>query len=112
MNIFGIVDDMSEKAMEKMFLQLIDGLNREDLDMAVKENLSLLDQTALCNPRALSMAERLAKRFSGQEHLLTTENVLKWIKEKRYELYFGIISNPKARKWFESQIREFREFLF
>ena len=98
--------------MERFFLQLLEPFDRDDLDGAVESDVSLLDETLKGNPRALVVAERLAGRFRGQANLLTVENVLKWVKEKRYELYFAFISNPKARAWIERQVREFRMYLF
>jgi len=110
--MFDFINGASEAVLERFFLQLLDGFDREDMDEAVRNDVSLLDETAKHNPRALAVAERAAQRFGGQSHLLTTNNVLKWIKTKRYELYFGIVSDPKARKWLDRQISEFRAYLF
>ena len=110
--MFDFIDKTAEKFIERFFLGLIEPFDREDLEEAVKNNTSLLDETVKYNPGALALAENMAKRFNGCSQHLTTSNVLEWIKNKRYELYFGIISNPKAKSWLDSQIREFKTYLF
>jgi two-component SAPR family response regulator len=110
--MFDIIDKAAEKFIEKFFLGLIDPFDREELEQAIKDDVNLLDETMKFNPGALALAENMAKRFNGQARLLTTENVLKWIKEKRYELYFAFVSDKKTYRWLDRQIKEFKEFLF
>ena len=110
--MFDIIDSASEAILERFFLQVMKPFDREDMDDAIKNNVSLLDETVKGNPKALAIAEGAAKRFRGQAHMLTTENVLGWLKDKRYELYFGIVSDPKAKRWMNRQISEFKAYLF
>ena len=110
--MFDFINGASEAVLERFFLQLLNPFDREDLDEAVRNDVSLLDETVKGNPKSLAIAEGAAKRFRGQAHMLTTENVLGWLKEKRYELYFAFISDPRARAWIDRQISEFREYLF
>ena len=110
--MFDIIDEAGEAVFERLFLQLLDQFDREDLDDAVRRDVSLLDETVEGNPRALAVAEVAAKRFRGHAHLLTTDNVLSWLKKKRYELYFAFMSDPKARAWLMRQVDEFRLYLF
>ncbi|MHA1852557.1 MAG: hypothetical protein ACTSUF_03510 [Candidatus Heimdallarchaeaceae archaeon] len=110
--MFDVLNKTAEKFIEKFFLNLIEPFDREDLEIAVKNNISLLDETAKYNPGALALGENLAKRFNGCSHLLTTENVLKWIKDKRYELYFCFVSDKKAYDWLDRQVKEFKTYLF
>lgn len=110
--MFDMINNASEAVLERFFLQLLDGFDREDLDEAVKSDVSLLDETVRHKPKALAVAEGAARRFRGQAHMVTPENVLQWLKAKRYELYFAFISDPKARAWLDRNIREFRAYLF
>ena len=110
--MFDLVNSASEAVLEKFFIQILDPFDREDLDEAVEADVSLLDETAKDNPGALTMAEGAAKRFRGQAHILTIENVLMWTKSKRYELYFAFVSDKKAYNWLDRQISEFRAYLF
>ena len=110
--MFDFINDAGDAVFERFFLQLLDGFDREDLDDAIRNDVSLLDETAKYNPKALAVAEGAAKRFRSQIQLLTTMNVLGWLKEKRYELYFAFISDQKSRVWLERQISEFRTYLW
>jgi len=110
--MFDIIDKTAEKFMERVFLGVIEPFDREDLEQAVKDDVNLLDETMKYNPKSLAMAENMARRFNGQARLLTTENVLEWIKDKRYELYFFFVSDLKAKVWLDRQVSEFRTYLF
>lgn len=110
--MFDIINNVSEAFLERLFLRIMEPFDREDLDEAIRSDVSLLDEAVKGSPKDLAMAENAAQRFRGQAHLLTTENVLGWMKDKRYELYFGIISDPKARAWLNRNVHEFREYLF
>lgn len=110
--MFDAINKVAEKFMERFFLNLLKPFDREDLDEAVKSNINLMDETMKYNPGALALGENMAKRFNGQSRLLTTDNVLKWIKDKRYELYFAFISDQKAKIWLDTQVNEFKDFLF
>jgi len=110
--MFGFIDKAAERVVEKFFLDALKPFDVEDLKEAVKNNVSLLDEAAKYNSGSLSFAENMAKQFGGQSQLLTTDNVLEWIKEKRHELYFTFISDRKARNWLDRNIKEFKEFLF
>jgi len=110
--MFDFLNGAGERVVERFFLKLIDPFDREDLEDAVRRDVSLLDETAAANPGLLSKAEALARRFRGQRGLLTVENIIEWMKDRRPELYFYLASDPAAHAWIDRQIREFRDFLF
>jgi len=110
--MFSIFDKIGEKAVEKIFLGMLEEFTIKDLDAAVANNVNLLDETAKCRPSALALAERLAKQFQGQEKHLNTENVMKWIREKRFDFYMSIMKDRKRYIWLDRQVKEIRAFLF
>jgi hypothetical protein len=109
---FDILDKAGEKTVERIFLSLLEEFKAEDIDTAVKEDISLLDNTANFRPKTLALAERLAKQFNGQQKHLTFDNVMLWLSEKREDFYFRIRFNMEAQKWLERQIKEIKEFLW
>ena len=105
-------DRLGKEVIEKFFISMIEELTIKDLELAVNENISLLSQAHLCNPRGLSFAEKMAKQFNGQKDLLTLENVLVWTKERREDLYWRFINDLAARSWLDSQVAQFKSFLW
>jgi hypothetical protein len=106
------IDNIAEKFIQNFFLNTIKPFGVLELKTAVSDNISLLDEAIKHNPGSISLAAKIAKQFSGQSNLLTTENVLKWISDKRNDLYFAFICNRNSYLWLDRNVREFREFLF
>ena len=107
-----LIDRATEKFMEKFFLSMISPFSVEDLENAVKTDESLLDGALAFNPGALAFAEKMAKQFNGQSTLLNTDNVMKWVQEKRSDLYFAFVSDFRKKRWLDRQVKEFKEYLF
>ena len=110
--MFDFIDKTAEKVIETTFLGLIDGFTVNDMRDAVRRKISLLDETARWQSGKLLMAENMAKRFNGQSHHLTYENVVKWLSKKRSDLHSHIIFNYESQRWLKQQIEEFRAYLF
>ncbi len=108
----GIGDKVGEHFIETFFISMIEGFTIKDLELAVRENISLLDQTQLCNPRSLAFAGKIAKKFSGCSVHLTLENVMDWTREKRNDLYWHFLKDPVAKAWLNRNVLEFKSFLF
>lgn len=110
--MFDIFNKVGETLIEKMFLDMLKDFSTEDLGDAVKNNTSLLDETTKYRPWILRTGERLAKQFNSYKDFVTTENVLIWLKQKRFDFYFTIISDPKKKAWLDKQVEEVCKFLF
>ena len=110
--MFDFINDAGEVAVEKLFLQVIGGFTIADLRWATDSGASLLLLTQENNPKLLRMASGLARGFNCQGYHLNTTNVLKWLKDKRPEVYVSVNVNPRMRKWLDRNVEEFRRFLF
>lgn len=110
--MFDWVDTASERAIEKLFLKLLESFDNDDLQKATDENLSLLLLTQEHRPKLLRTASAIAGRFRVQGYLLTYQNVLSWLKEHHRSLWFSIQLDKKKQKWLENQVNIFHKFLF
>lgn len=110
--MFDWVDSASEKTIEKLFIKLLEDFDTDDLEYATKNNVSLILLTQKHKPKLLNIASSLASNFKNQGHLLTIDNVMKWLEMKRRDFWFKIILDEKKRDWLAKQVYDYRVFLF
>lgn len=104
--------DFGEKVIEHFFLDLIKDFAGSDLADAVYNDLSLLDVTNDNNPRILTLGIKMARKFNGQSYLLTTENVIKWLEDKRPDFYIAVKVSKRHYDWLDRNVKEIKTFLF
>lgn len=110
--MFGLFDRTGEKVIEELFMSLLEEFNVRDLDFAVRENISLLEQTLQYRPHVLRMAERMAKQFNGCKEYVTTENVMIWLNRRRYDFYASLILDGGRKRWLGIQVEQFKKYLW
>jgi len=101
-----------QKFIERLFLKTIEPFDKEDLEEAVEENISLLEQASEHRPGLLQTGRELARAFQGCGKYLTPQNVLIYLEEKRPDFYQKIEDNPKIMRWFRRQVSDFKRFFF
>lgn len=107
-----MIEEIGEKVVEKIFLDLISEFSVDDLEYAVKHGIYLLDLAQENNSKLLSVGSNLARMFRGQSNLLTTENVLMWLCEKRKDMFGAIAVDRNKYIWLDRNVNEIKTFLF
>jgi len=107
-----ILGEISEKAIEKLFMKLLEDFSSNDLEYAVENNVSLLLLTQEYRPKMLMLASGIARNFRGQGHLLNIDNVIKWLEANRKDFSIKIITDNNKKEWLKRQVDDFRNFLF
>ena len=110
--MFDFINGIGEKAIEDMFMKILKDFSENDLQAAVKGDVSLLLLTEQNNPKLLRMASGLARKFRGQKQHFTFQNLMQWLEGRRPDLYSSVIIDVKKKAWIENQIDSFRQFLF
>ena len=104
--------NFGEKFIERFFLDLIKDFAGSDIANAVYDDISLLDITKDNNPRLLGLGAKMASKFNGYSYLLTTDNVIGWLEEKRPDFYIAIKLSKKHYEWLDRNVKEIKTFLF
>lgn len=103
---------MIENLVKNVFIGMLKPFSAVDLNKAVMGNISLLDNMIKYSPSQLSLAEKLSHHFVNQKNLLTTENVMIWMMDKRPDLYIVFKNDIKSFRWLDWNTKELSIFLF
>jgi len=103
---------IAKKSIEKTFLSVIGEFDEDDLNKAVEENIDLLEKTKKHRPQLLKFGRKMAVRYRKYKDYLNMENLKKWLRKNKRDLYLVIISDPEAERWLEWNMRKFKNYLF
>lgn len=99
---------------EWIILKIMEQWTPEDVNSAIERNVSLVQPIVglLENNGILStIAKHLMTKHYDKLNMLTAENVLFWIENRREDIYRALTSNPKGVKWIRENVDGIREAL-
>lgn len=97
--------------VEKIILNLIKDFKKVDLEFAIRRSISLADLILKYQPYLISLAKFIYPMYSKNGNLLTYQNVLKWLKKVRPDLYEVIIASEKGKNWLRKQVNEIKRLI-
>jgi len=119
--------ELAKSLLEKTVLSLIGGIKPDSLKVAIDRGLHTLPTVAELmkvdvEDSRISSVKKLVLSTLGFVRMviseypdlldrLTTENVLKWLKEKKSEWYEVITSHPNGIKWLDEEVLIWRKYL-
>lgn len=92
-------------ALEKAFLDILKEFKPEDLEYAVRKQISLARLVITKAPEFIPQARFIAITFSHKVYLMTAKNMLEWIYQNRYDLY-PILNTFDGKSWLEKNIKD------
>ena len=99
--------------IESLILGILKEFTGEDLKYAIKRRVNLANLIIQFVPPAqIQLFRILAVPFSGQKDELTTENIIKWLKENRPEFSVIVDNNTAAVSWLNFNIRTVKRLLW
>lgn len=99
---------------EWFILKIMEQWTPRDVERAISNDISLVQPIAnlLTNNGPLSaLAKTILKKYWDQRSMLTPENVLFWLENRRKDLYRKIVSNPEGVEWVKKNVNGLRDML-
>ncbi len=92
---------------EWVILKIMEQWTIEDVDRAIANDVSLVQPIVnlLENNGVLStIARSVLKKYWNKRSLLTAENVLYWLENRRLDLYRAITGSSKGEEWLRKNV--------
>ena len=102
---------MSLNILERLILSQVSKYKEKELKFAIKNNVSLANLVLSYRPEIVKLAMSLSSIYKPENGILSMDNVMKYMQEKRPDLSKVILESRANYRWLETQFFEIKRLL-